>query len=338
MAHEITVRADGFAEIVLADKPAWHGLGQVLTGAMSSETAIEQAGLDWRVGMYPLSAERAAQTFNDGRDTIPGATIDAPGFFATIREDNNQFLGVVSDRYRVVQNRQMFNFLDSLIESGDMRYESCGSLQGGKRVWMLARLPSYDTIAEGDNCLRYVLLTGGHDGKTPIEAILTHVRAVCANTIRIAQRTELKMSLKHKGDMGEKLAVAKRWISQFDDQFTQFRDSARLLVDRKVTGTQAQDYMLKLFPAPLETEGRAATIRENKLAACRRAFRYGRNQLPAIRGTWWQLLNSVTDAIDHSDKKLDTLDKKEKQFASLIDGTGADFKQLAFNLAMEMSA
>jgi phage/plasmid-like protein (TIGR03299 family) len=323
MAHEISVREDGFAECLFADTPAWHGLGTVLDGAFTSEVALEKSGLDWRVELQELKTESG---------------IVVPDMFATVRADSQTVLGVVTDRYQVVQNTEAFSFLDSLVTNGDMKYESCGALQGGKKIWMLARMPSVDIIAEGDICARYLLFTAGHEGKTPIEVLPTSTRVVCANTLRAALGTEVKMSIKHKGDMRSKLDTARKWLSQFDEQFTLFCDHGRKLAERKVKPEQYAEYLDTLFPKPLEIEGRGATIRVNKIQAIRNAFRYERNNLKAIKGTWWQLLNSVTDAIDHATKTTDTRAQQEKRFMSLIDGTDADVKTKAFNLALEMSA
>ena len=324
MAHEITIREDGFAEIALREQPAWHGLGQIVSAECDdSESMIASAGMDWRVRLEPL------QTANG---------IDAPGVFGTFRNDNNAFLGCVTDRYKVVQNRDAFKFLDSMVAEGNMRYESCGTLQGGKKIWVLARMPSIDEIAPGDVSARYIMFYTGHDGKTALDVVITSVRAVCANTIRIARQTDCKMTIKHKGDMQTKLDVAKKWASQFDKQFLLFRDNARLLATRQVSPVDAKEYVDKLFPMPLESDGRAATIRANKLTAMRNAFRFERNQIASIKGTWWQLLNALTDSVDHADRASDTLQQREKTFVSLIDGTAADFKESAFKLAMGMSA
>ena len=139
MAHELSFDESGKAEAFYAMKPAWHGLGTVLDHAPTSEAALEAAHLDWRVDMRALK-------------TVDG--IDVPDNFATVRADNQTVLGVVSAKYKVVQNRTAFAFLDSLVESGDMRYESAGALKDGRIVWLLGRLPSVDEIAPGDNSFR----------------------------------------------------------------------------------------------------------------------------------------------------------------------------------------
>lgn len=61
--------------------------------------------------------------------------ITVPGFRANLRETDNQVLGVVSDRYKVVQNEEAFAFTDELLGEG-VTYETAGSLQNGRRTWI----------------------------------------------------------------------------------------------------------------------------------------------------------------------------------------------------------
>lgn len=323
MAHDISING-GIAEAMYAMTPAWHGLGKVLDHAPTSEEAIRAAHLDWNVEMQPMK-------------TAGG--VDVPEHFATVRTDCNAVLGVVGSRYKIVQNAEAFEFLDSLLQDGLMKYESAGALRGGRIVWILARLPSVDTIAEGDDSLRYVLFSTSHDGSSGIHAIPTSVRVVCANTLRIATMNDV--GFRHTGNVAQKLEFARKYLSQFDAKFTLFRDAARLLAEKRYTPEQAKAYIETLFP-PVAEEGRGQTIRDRKVESVRSNFQNPRNTLPSIKGTWWALVNSVTESIDHKrdeDGEPVTLDsaKRETRMMSLTDGSGAEFKARAFDLALQMA-
>ncbi len=108
----------------------WHGLGRIIMDAPASREALELAGLDWQV---------------ESRNIYSGTGAMIPGYRANVRSTD---MGVVSDRYRIVQNKEAFQFTDDLLGEG-VTYETAGSLQGGKKVWMLARLPRKYLIAEG---------------------------------------------------------------------------------------------------------------------------------------------------------------------------------------------
>ena len=104
----------------------WHGLGRIIMDAPASREALELAGLDWQV---------------ESRNIYSGTGAMIPGYRANVRSTDDAVLGVVSDRYRIVQNEEAFQFTDDLLGEG-VTYETAGSLQGGKKVWMLAKLQS----------------------------------------------------------------------------------------------------------------------------------------------------------------------------------------------------
>lgn len=324
MAHELSFDSNGNAEAFFSMKPAWHNLGTVLDHVPNSEGAIAAAHLDWRVSLEEIQ-------------TMTG--VKCENHFATVRQDTGAVLGVVSTKYKLVQNRQAFSFLDSLIESGEMKYESAGALRGGRIVWVLGRMPSDDQIAEGDVSRRYVLFSTSHDGTAAIHAIPTSTRVVCANTLRVALGSS--KGIRHTGDVRGKLDVARRYLSQFDEGFTLFRDKARSLAERRFTPEQSRAYIQELFPEVKET-GRSRTLRETKVNQVRRNYVNPRQNIASIKGTWWALLNSVTELVDHAPNRSrrgqPSRDQLETKMLSVLDGSGADFKQRAFNVAVEMSS
>ena len=340
MAHEISI-IDGLAEAAFANSPAWHGLGAVFqpgeNRGMNSEQALELAHLNWRVEKQPIFLQGG---------------IEIPGSFATVRMDINEALGIVGDRYEVQQNHECFEFLDSLCQDGIIEYESAFALNNGRKVVILARMPSFDEIAEGDNSLRYVLFSTSHDGTGCIDILPTSVRVVCANTLRLALgKSKTTASIRHTAKKNDSLKLAKQWLSQFDDQFTLFRDSARILAERKYSMEQAREYIHTLFPMPTPPEGKelSNTVKKNveeKRAGVYGALHIASNSLPSIDKTWWQLLNAVTYNVDHeSNFKHRVKDSRsaeragmEKRFDNSLLSKGAELKDRAFNLAVAMSA
>lgn len=312
---------DGKAEAAFALQPAWWDVGgkYVLDHVPNSDEMIKAAHLDWDVELQPVYD-------HDGRHI--------PGYSTSIRTDIGLHLGIMSDRYRVVQNRDAFRFLDDLLKDGIMKYESAGALRGGRTVWVLGRMPSIDTIAEGDALQRYVLWLNSHDGTGALYCVPTSVRVVCSNTAALAIRGQ--RGIRHIGDMNEKLKQAHDLLSQADEQFTGFRDRAQVLANRKYSREQANDYVSILVPKP-EQDGRSATIHERKVESIRTAFRNERNQLPSIRGTWWSLYNAVSEAVDHGRFYTFKGNRSESRMTSVLMGPGAEFKSKAFDLAVAMA-
>ena len=122
------------------EKP-WHGLGTRVENALDSKEALVAAGLDWKVIQKPIMTD-------DGNRI--------PGFKVNVRDTDQQILGVVTDRYKVVQNEDAFAFTDQLLGEG-VSYETAGSLQNGRRIWMLAKLPQRYIIS-GDEIEPYLVL------------------------------------------------------------------------------------------------------------------------------------------------------------------------------------
>lgn len=334
MGHGFEIDDNGSTQLMLAEKSAWHGLGTVLDHAPNSREAITVARMDDLVTMRPLQ--------NDLGHEIPG-------FFQTCYSKTpHRTLGIVTERYKPIQNVDAFAGLDSLVSNGDMRYESCGALEGGKKIFILGRIPTVDVIAEGDTSNRFVLFTHGHDGKTSLDMLLVNERVVCANTLAVAlgeAGAKGTRGIRHTGDVKGKMTKALDYLSQFNAGFDGYVERARLLAQRKISADQAKEYIALMFPEPKDadgkvvTEGRGASIVANRIEGVRNALRLERNNLPSIRGTWWRIYNAITDATDHdARKKIDTAAKQEKKFSDLITGGSADFKTKAFNLALDMSA
>lgn len=315
---------DGKAEAAFALKPAWWDAASeyVLDNVPTSHEMIRAAHLDWEVESQPI--------FN-----AEGKVIE--GFRTTVRKDVGLHLGVVSNGYRVVQNAEGFRFLDDLLKDGLMRYESAGALRSGRTVWALARLPSVDTIAEGDNLYRYCLWLNSHDGTGSIYAIPTSVRVVCANTAALAIRGQ--RGIKHVGDMSAKLKQAHELLAQADRQFTGFNEKAQVLATRRYGRLDARQYVSTLLPSPDEI-GRSLSIRERKVESIRSALRNERQSIPSIQGTWWSLYNALSEAVDHGAFfawKGKGFQRAENRMSSVMLGPAAELKQKAFDLAYEMA-
>ena len=173
----------------------WHGLGTAVAEAPTSAEAIKLAGLDWVVESKPVFT-------NSG--------IEIPNYKANIRDIDQKVLGVVSNRYQVVQNKDAFDFTDALIGEG-CRYETAGSLCGGKRIFLLARMPEAKIL--DDSFENYICFTNSHDGFSSIKAVMTPVRVVCQNTLSLAlSSAKRQWSTKHIGNLDSKLAEARQTL------------------------------------------------------------------------------------------------------------------------------
>jgi len=243
--------------------PAWHGLGTVIDHAPNAAEAFKLAGLDWEVETRPIYTKGIDDAGNDTFKPIENRV-------ATVRADTNQVLGVVSNIYKIVQNWEAFQFVDKLIDSGDVRYESAGAVKGGKIVWCLARLPDrHYFVSDGDSLARFLLLYNGHDGSNAVKIVPTSVRVVCWNTISLAdpsinaeaagdeqatkamaanKRSGGSLTISHVQNLRFKVEDARRLLSRTNEQFDAFADEARKLSQVRITMAQFDSFLERLIP------------------------------------------------------------------------------------------
>jgi phage/plasmid-like protein (TIGR03299 family) len=243
----------GKVAVFVAGTPAWHRLGKVIDQAATSEEAIKLAVLDWVVEKRQLFLENGTK---------------APGAFATVRTDTGAVLGTVGSKYVPFQNSEAFKWLDALVGEGLARYETAGSLDGGKRVWMLLRLPREVQVGENDQIVPYVLLTNSHDGSGAIRVIPTSVRTVCQNTLNMALRNgdrERGLYIRHTKNVAAAVEEAREKFGIVLERVESFAAECQALAGTKLTEGQARDYLERLYPTKVAAKAAAVAVPEGSV-------------------------------------------------------------------------
>jgi phage/plasmid-like protein (TIGR03299 family) len=225
MSHGLTNNDSMFS---VREMP-WHRLGVVLDEyPRSIDEALDKAGLGWKVTHGDVLVVRTPEWTDDFGTTQPAELVPAKGFKANLREDTGEVLGIVSQEYEVVDNREAFRFLDALIGS-ELHFETAGSLWGGRRVWCLARLPEYVELG-GDLSATYVYVANSHDGSMAVTAAVTPIRIVCANTLGAALRqaehgpaAQRTFRFRHTGNLHTKFAEARQVLGMTINYERQFK-------------------------------------------------------------------------------------------------------------------
>lgn len=210
----------------------WHGLGTKVMEAPASEEALKIAGLDWKVLQEPI--------YTMGKEQIEG-------FKVNVRDTDRRVLGVVSDRYKIVQNQEAFSFTDELLGEG-VRYETAGSLQNGRKVWLLARMP-HEYIISGERITPYLVFFNSHDGSGAIKAALTPIRVVCQNTLNLALSTAKRSwSMIHTGNIQGKIQEARDTLFLAEKYMDSLGKEFESLRKKKLSDRQVQEYIEILLP------------------------------------------------------------------------------------------
>ena len=284
------------------EKP-WHGLGIRVAEAPSSEEALRLAGLDWQVKQEPV--------YTDTGEAIPG-------YKANIRDRDRRVLGVVTDRYKIIQNKEAFAFTDALLGKG-VRYETAGSLQGGRRVWLLARLPK-EYIISGEQVSPYLVFSNTHDGSGAVKVALTPVRGVCCKTLNRALDTAKRSwSMIHIGNIRDKLQEAEDTLFMAEAYMMQLGKEFGNLQRQKITDRQVAEYIEMLLP--LEKD--ATAIQNKNITKLREDMAHRYYDAPDLQGTGknaYRFLNAVSDFATHAKPLRRTANHKENLFMRTMDG------------------
>lgn len=284
-------------------KAPWHGLGTMVEDAPTSRDALIAAGLDWKVVQKKLVTE-------------DGSAV--PGFKANVRDLDGRTLGVVTDRYKVVQNGEAFSFTDSLLGEG-VTYETAGSLQEGRRTWILARLPQ-KYIISGDEITPYLVFMNSHDGTGAIKAAMTPIRVVCQNTLNLALSTAKRSwSTNHVGDIHGKLQDARDTLLYAERYMVELGKAIDALSRQRLSDRQVYGYIDQLFPLmDNATEQQAKNLRKMKEDVAERYFRAP--DLQHVGKNAYRFVNAVSDSATHAKPLRERANHRETLFGRTVDG------------------
>ena len=282
------------------EKP-WHGLGIQVAEAPTSEDALKYAGLDWSV--------RQENIFD-----ASGAII--PGYKANIRDRDNSVLGVVGDRYRVVQNRDAFKFTDNLI-GGDVRYETAGSLRGGRQIWLLAKMPN--RVVAGDEVEPYLCFTSTHDGTSGVKVCMTPIRVVCNNTLNLALASAKRTwSMRHTENISGRLEEAKDCLFRASEYMDALSGYAEDAANTLLSIDDVRGILDELFPL----SDNASDREKANVKKCKDEFMvcYFAPDIYKFRGTAWGAINAMSDLITHSMPHRNTKNYAANNWSRIMDG------------------
>ena len=303
MAHNIETMFS------VREKP-WHyeetkEVTKLIQEAPTSEEALRLAGLDWEVLQTPVYMENG---------------IEIPNYKANVRSTDNACLGIVTDRYKIVQNTEAFAFTDAIVgetEDGVVKYETAGSLCGGKKIWLLAKMPTAKVL--DDEIDPYMFFSNSHDGSGAIKVGMTPIRIVCNNTLNMALNSAKRQwSTKHVGDMQSKLEEAKFCLQMADKYMKRLDEEADRLANAKLYKEQIDEILDELFPIDdNDTDRKKHNVqaeKDNFFVA------YFMPDIAKFRDTAWGAVNAMSDVVTHQTPKRNTKSFNENRWGKIMDG------------------
>lgn len=284
-------------------EPVWHNIGVRVDEALTSQDALRYSGLDWQVRQEPLFTE----TFKS-----------VPGYVANVRSDNDRILGIVSDSYKVVQNEEAFAFTDALIGEG-VRYETAGSIDGGRKVWLLAKLPERYQLV-GEDVDPYIVFSSSHDGSGAIRVAPTPIRVVCQNTLNLALNTAKRSwSTTHTSNVHSRLDDARNTLLFADKYLKALQQEAERLSMQRVTDKMFYNLLDKLLP--VDEDASEQTKSNNLKQRSDLIYRYFHApDLVDLPKNGWRFINAVSDHATHAQPLRMTKNYRENLFDKVITG------------------
>jgi phage/plasmid-like protein (TIGR03299 family) len=288
---------NGVASFASFREPAWHGLGTVFTEEKTTSEMLAAANLNnWNVRLVDVE--------------IPNTLTSDKNYSYVVRTnptDNTQtdILGVVGERYHVLQNEDLFSFGDNILDGGG-RWETAGSIRGGRVVFgslALERETVLDPNGVADKVKTYLLINTSHDGSIAIQASITPVRVVCANTLNLALgskrgKNAIKQSFKirHTQTANGKVQIAREALGLANKYMDAFDVMAKAMIEKEITAGQFNDIILAAYPKPEKDAKGAIKKWENKVDVINDIYTGEFNGM--IAGNAWGAFNALTERLD----------------------------------------
>jgi phage/plasmid-like protein (TIGR03299 family) len=314
MAHEIET-------MFYANAKPWHGIGTKLDGdaLQSVDQVLQASGLDWEVEKVPMVTA-------DTQQPIPES-------FATRRKSDNSILGVVGDRYTILQNHEALNWFNPWLESKQASMETAGSLRNGSRIFMLAKL-SLDPmdIVPNDPVESYVLLSHSHDGSLSCRVGFTPIRVVCANTLKLAvhDKASKLIRVKHSKSIHDNLANIQAVMNLAKQEFEATAEQYRRLARRGVNSNDISKYIKRVLGV---TEDKPAGAKmANIITDIWSRIEGGKgNDMLGVKGTAWGMYNGLNEWLNYERGHT-----AASRLDSLWYGPNAAMNQTALDYALEL--
>jgi phage/plasmid-like protein (TIGR03299 family) len=290
MSHMLEQYGD-MASFASLREPAWHGLGTVIDEAVSTSEMLDLAHLSgWNVRLEAVN--------------LPGRSHKE--YFATVRtnpfDGEPDVLGVVGERYKVLQNEELFTFGDALLDGG--RWETAGSIKNGTVVFgslALDRQTDLDPKGRGDKVNNYLLVHTSHDGSLAIQASVTPVRVVCQNTLNMAvgykgKGAKQSFRIRHTATLQGKVQAAREALGLANQYLDEFDKIAAEMIAKEINDQKFFDIITAVYPKPEENTKGAMTKWENKIDTLNDI--YNGETCVNIKGTAWGAYNAMTERLD----------------------------------------
>ena len=258
MSHEIETMA-------YAGEVPWHGLGVPVSNEMTPAEMMTAAGLDWEVSL-------TANHYPPDHATHPSEPVPNSHFIE--RSNDGSILGeyVAGTMYKPFQNQDLFDFFAPFIDDGSMFLHTAGSLFGGRKVWCMATTNEGFTLGKDHQVNNNMLFTIAHTGVNANSALLTPIRVVCNNTMRLALRVADDI-VTHNHKVPFDADAMKVALGISSENFGRFEEVAKLMAKKVLNGEEEIEFFKYVFGGKEREGDNGVVIQSEAVRKAMAAFR-----------------------------------------------------------------
>lgn len=254
-----------------------------IEGAVSTEEALRMAGLDFEVIQEPV---------HDAKGRV------IPGFKRNTRADDDSVnFGIVTARFKPIQNRDAFAMCDEFVKNG-YGWEAGGITQHGGFAWGILAFQDDWTVA-GEPMDKKLLFINSHKGDRSLTLGLTPLRPACTNALGLSsgggRNLQARHRIQHTGDTTGKIEEAMALLGASGEYFDVFGRLADKLATQKVSKRRLDKWLEVLYPSGTTDTGAKSPAER---AEAVRALLTGGDNLANHRDNAWGFLNAVGERAD----------------------------------------
>lgn len=313
-----------------AGKKPWHDLGTEVPHTVHAAEMIRSAGLDWEVEKRPARGAKPVRR-SRGQDVFSR--------YELVRKPSNGLadgevtLGIVSDQYEPLQNREAFDFFDPIVDREAAFFETAGALGEGERIWVMAKMPEVIEVVRGDECCKYLLLSNTHTGRGSVIVKFTSVRVVCQNTLMLAlEDGQAEFRVRHSRSVTMRLRDTADLIAAATEVYKRTGELFRRMAATQMNGERLADYLERVFPKS-DAQKRKDERPPKWVHVERLLEELPDLRLPGVNGTLWAAYNAITRFEDYRQVRGEF---DEGRLQRVWFGSGAELKLRALMKAEEV--
>lgn len=325
MLENTSNKTDG----IVIERP-WVGSGVEVYGETNAEAVMAKSKLNWEVEGRPLLTpyghimDRVREFgYGEGDPMVNlNDLIRWSSSKAIVRKTDDMQMGIVGKDWQILQNHEIFAFIDELVSMGLVSYSTAGQFKGGKIVYVVADFKKSE-ILPGDVHKGSLLFTNAFDGTFSVRIGWMNIRIACWNTFIMASREAAKNGyvIRHTASMKDKIEDAKRAMIAAESETRRAEMFQKALTRLRMTGNMWTDFSTQLMPDPENGKKTRAENARNKLIGLAVT---GRGQeIPGVAGTGYAALNALTEYANYerSSRGKTDADRQAGRFQATLFGS-----------------